>query len=151
MTISDAAPHHLYIDVLGAPRQLGVEKAASFVIGPEVSPVEAMDQARAVVAPQLARFLQGLPDADWVRGDALAVLTELVDVTARYRAGVDLRGRVAFDGSHVTVTVSEMDRALPAPEDEPGLYLVHRAADDIGQYAGDDGGRVTWASIPART
>ncbi|MET8696835.1 hypothetical protein ABZV65_30345 [Streptomyces bauhiniae] len=151
MTISDATPHHWPLDLLGAPQQLGVENAASFAIGPEVSPVEAMDQALAVVAPQLARFLLGLPDADWVYRDALAVLTELVDVTARYRASVDLRGRVAFDGSHVTVTVNEMDCALPAPEDEPGLYLVHRAADDVGQYAGDEGGWVTWASIPART
>lgn len=108
-----------------------------------------MEQAGAVVAMALPMFLRDLPHAAETCAAVQAVLTELVDVTARHKAGLDLVGKVTYDGAHVTVTVGDMDCPLPAPEEEPGLYLVHRIASDVGQYAGDHGGRVTWAAVPA--
>ncbi|MFJ4084995.1 hypothetical protein ACIP2Z_39380 [Streptomyces iakyrus] len=95
----------------------------------------------------LPRLLEGVSDE--TGAVVRAILTELVDVTARHGAGGDLVASVAYDGVHVTVSVGDMGRALPAPEEEPGLYLVHRLASDVGQYAGDQGGRVTWAAVPA--
>lgn len=108
-----------------------------------------MEQAGAMVTMSLPRFLKGTPGAEETCAAVQAVVTELVDVTARHKAGTDLVGSVAFDGSHVTVSVGDMDCELPAPEEEPGLYLVHRVAAEVGQYAGDHGGRVTWAAVPA--
>jgi hypothetical protein len=130
-----------------ALRQLAAASSISFAIGPETSPVEAMERSVALVAMSLPTFLEGVPGAGLVCADVQAVLTELVDVTARHKAGLDLVGRAVFDGSHVTVSVGEMNRPLPPAQEEPGLYLVHRLADDVGQHAGDHGGRVTWASI----
>ncbi|MET8717443.1 hypothetical protein ABZV52_30205 [Streptomyces sp. NPDC004735] len=124
-----------------------MESCIDFAIGPETSPGEAMERAGAMVALSLPRFLDGVPGAEEICSAAIAVLTELVDVTARHKAGIDLVGRVLWDGSHVTVSVGDMDRPLPAAEEEPGLYLVHRIAVDVGQYAGDMGGRVTWAAV----
>ncbi|AJC54460.1 hypothetical protein [Streptomyces sp. 769] len=49
----------------------------------------------------------------------LAVLTELVDVTARHRVSVDLAGRISYDGSHVLISIGEIDQTLPEPDDEP--------------------------------
>jgi hypothetical protein len=128
-----------------------VESRVDFVIGPEATPVEAMEQAGAVVTMSLPRFLEGMPGAEKTCADVQAVLTELVDVTARHKAGTDMVCAVAFDGAHVTVSVGDMGRTLPAPEEEPGLYLVRRVASEVGQYAGDLGGRVTWAAISARS
>ncbi|MGV9509397.1 hypothetical protein ACWDQZ_27730 [Streptomyces tendae] len=127
----------------------GAESSLTFSVGPDVSPVAAMERASAMVAMALPRFLSGAPNADDVCAAAQAVLTELVDVTARHKASGHLVGRVAYDGAHVTVSVGDMGRTLPAPEEEPGLYLVHRVADEVGQYAGDMGGRVTWAAVAA--
>ncbi|MGW2550016.1 hypothetical protein [Streptomyces sp. NPDC001635] len=155
MTISDAAPHNWPQhhapagDTDLAHVLLGEESSLGFTIGPEASPVEAMEQACAMAALSLPRFLSGLPGADDTCARVQSVLTELVDITARHKAGIDLVGRVAFDGAHITVSVGDMDCPLPAPEEEPGLYLVHRVAHEVGQYAGDMGGRVTWAAVRA--
>jgi hypothetical protein len=101
-----------------------------------------------MAALTLPRFLAGAPRAEEVCALAQAVLTELVDITARHRASLDLVGRIVYDGAHVTVSVGDMARPLPSPEEEPGLYLVHRVAIEVGQHEGDFGGRVTWASVP---
>ncbi|MBZ6253653.1 hypothetical protein KVH27_35480 [Streptomyces olivaceus] len=156
MTISATGPHSwpprtTAVRDLGAaaPLHLGAESSLTFSIGSSTSPVEAMARAGAMTAMTLPRFLGQAPNADEVCAAAQAVLTELVDVTSRHRASTDLVGRVAYDGAHVTVSVGDMGRTLPAPEEEPGLYLVHRVADEVGQYAGDMGGRVTWAAVAA--
>ncbi|OEJ21020.1 hypothetical protein [Streptomyces subrutilus] len=127
-----------------------MDSAIDFTIGPEVTSVQAMAQATAMIRMTLPMFLSDVPEQAEVCRAVESVVTELVDVTARHKAGVDLVGRVAFDGTHVTVSVGDIKGALPAPEQEPGLYLVHRLADEVGQYAGDFGGRVTWAAVPAR-
>jgi hypothetical protein len=155
VTISDAAPHNWNPRTTvtageSTPLAIGVESSVDFVIGPGTSPVDAMQQAAAMVALALPRFLEGAPEADEVCAAAQAVLTELVDVTARHRAGDDLVGRVSFDGLYVTVSVGDMAGALPAPEDEPGLFLVHRLATVVRQHAGTMGGLVTWAAVPVR-
>ena len=127
-----------------------VDNSIEFRLGPEHTPVQSMRRARGFVAKVLPALLAGAPSAKVVAETALAVLTELVDVAARHRASVDLSGRVSYDGEHVLITVGEMSRPLPAPEEEPGLFLVHRLADDIGQHRGDGDGYATWASIPVR-
>ncbi|MEU6462174.1 hypothetical protein [Streptomyces sp. NPDC046976] len=127
-----------------------IEKSIEFRLGPEYTPVESMRRARGFVAMVLPALLDGRNDAGAVMEETLAVLAELVDITARHRASVDLGGRVSYDGEHVLITVGEMDQPLPHPEEEPGLYLVRRLADDIGQHRSDDGGYETWASIPVR-
>ncbi|MFF8696290.1 hypothetical protein ACF08W_29165 [Streptomyces sp. NPDC015144] len=152
MTISDAAPHNWPPHALGeggAALLLGVENSVDFVIGPDVSPLEAMERANATGALILPRLLEGAPYVDRTHDNVQAVLQELVDVTARHSAGAGLVARLAYDGAHVTVSVGDMDGTLPAPEVEPGLYLVYRLASDVGQYVGDHGGRVTWAAVPA--
>ncbi len=128
---------------------LGVENSLEFRIGPERQPAEAVRRSSRFAAMVLPALLGEMPEAADVAESVLGVLTELVDVTARHRASVDLAGRISFDGAHVLLTVGEMDRALPDPEVEPGLYLVHRLVDDIGHYRGDEAGYVTWASVPA--
>ncbi|MFB6700280.1 hypothetical protein [Streptomyces rubiginosohelvolus] len=156
MTISDTTPHNAPArtsNPAGADASalftMAVESSVDFTLGPDVTPVEAMERAGAMVELSLPRFLAGVPGAEQTCAAVLSVLTELVDLTARYKAGLDLVGRVVWDGHHVTVSVGDMGRSLPAPEEEPGLYLVNRLAADIGQYAGDHGGRVTWASVTA--
>lgn len=156
MTISDIGPHNLTSrrtagrGIATDPALLfGVENSVDFVIDAGVSPVQAMEQARALAALALPRMLEGSRDVAGISADVQAVLGELVDVTARYTIGSGLVARIAYDGSHVMLTVGEMVCALPAPEEEPGLYLVHGRAAEVGQYAGDHGGRVTWASVPA--
>ncbi|MEU5748271.1 hypothetical protein ABZ804_22365 [Streptomyces sp. NPDC047726] len=155
MTISDATPHNwpprpAFAGASeAAPNPLGVESSIDFVIGPEASPIEAMERAGAMAALSLPSFLEGVAGAENTCAAVQAVLTELVDVTARHKAGPDLVARLTFDGAHVTVSVGDINRPLPAPEEEPGLYLVHRVASDTGQYAGDNGGRVTWAAVNA--
>ncbi|GAB2966087.1 hypothetical protein GCM10023080_029900 [Streptomyces pseudoechinosporeus] len=130
---------------LGLP---DVENSIEFRLGPEHTPVQSMRRARGFVAKVLPALLAGAPNAKAVEEATLAVLTELVDVTARHRASIDLSGRVSYDEDHVLITVGEMNRPLPAPEEEPGLFLVHRLTDDIGQYRGDEAGDVTWVSVP---
>jgi hypothetical protein len=127
----------------------GVESSVDFVIGPEVSALKAMEQARALAALALPRMLGGVPGVAAISADVQAVLLELVDVTVRHTVGAGLFARIAYDGAHVTVSVGDMVGTLPAPEVEPGLYLVHRLASEVGQYAGDHGGRVTWAAVPS--
>ncbi|MGX1267982.1 hypothetical protein [Streptomyces phaeoluteigriseus] len=137
----------------GAAASHGVpdlDNSIEFRLGPEHTPVQSMRRARGFVARVLPALLAGAPHAKAVEEAALAVLTELVDVTARHRASVDLSGRVSYDGDHVLITVGEMGRPLPAPEEEPGLFLVHRMVDDIGQHCGDGDGYATWVSIPVR-
>lgn len=152
MTISDATPHNT---TQGGPCEEMVTGALSavnsvhFTLGPHVTAVEAMQQATATAASVLPSLLAGLPDAARVGAEVQAVLTELVDVTARYRAGLDLVVSIECDGQHVTVSAGEMSRPLPPPEEEPGLYLVHRMAVEVGQHEGDLGGRVTWAALRA--
>ncbi|MFI5990322.1 hypothetical protein ACIBAC_00510 [Streptomyces sp. NPDC051362] len=120
-----------------------------FTIGPETNAVQAVERATATVNMALPRFLAGAQGSSQTCNNILAVLTELVDLTARYKAGRDLVGSVTWDGQHAMVSVGDMRCPLPAPEEEPGLYLVHRLADRVSQYAGDMGGRVTWAAVAA--
>ncbi|WP_328491203.1 ATP-binding protein [Streptomyces zaomyceticus] len=156
MTISDAVPHNsplraAFLGEGGASPALllGIENSVNFAIGRDVSPTEAMDCADAMAVLALPRMLEGAPNKLGTCDAVRAVLTELVDLTARYPATADasLVVRLTYDGEHVTVSVGDMGRELPRPEEEPGLYLVHRMAADTGQYAGDHGGRVTWAAI----
>ncbi len=159
MTISDALPP-LWVSTLqtaaarqgaAAPQGLpDVESLIEFRLGPEHTPVQSMRRARGFLAKVLPALLAGAPSAKAVEEATLAVLTELVDVTARHRGGIDLSGRVSYDGDHVLITVGEMDRPLPGPHEEPGLFLVHRLVDDIGQHRDDGDGYATWASIPVR-
>ncbi|MFJ4880101.1 hypothetical protein ACIP93_33505 [Streptomyces sp. NPDC088745] len=157
MTIFDAIPHNWPLRTAFPGEEdassplLDVENSVDFVIASEVSPVEAMERAVALSAVALPRMLQGAPDLVRTCDNVKAVLAELVDVTARNQASDALIARIAYDGAHVTVSVGEMGRPLPAPEEEPGLYLVHRIASEVGQYAGDHGGRVTWAAVAAGT
>ncbi|MGG7574191.1 hypothetical protein [Streptomyces sirii] len=129
---------------------LGATNSLEFRLGPEHKPADALRRSHRFAAMVLPALLAPLPDAAGVAEAVLAVLGELVDVAARHRASVDLSGRISCDGAHVLLTVGEMDRPLPEPEEEPGLFLVRRLTDDIGQYLGDEGGHVTWASVPAR-
>ncbi|MFG2512610.1 hypothetical protein [Streptomyces sp. NPDC048584] len=159
MTISDAMPQ-LWASRLqfaavrsGTGVSLGLpnlEDSIEFRLGPEHTAVQSMRRARSFVAKVLPTLLAGASNVEAVEEATLAVLTELVDVTARHRASVDLSGRVSYDGDHVLITVGEMGRPLPAPEEEPGLFLVHRLTDDIGQYRSDEAGYVTWVSVPFR-
>ncbi|MGI5337760.1 hypothetical protein ACQEVS_10325 [Streptomyces sp. CA-181903] len=156
MTFPDAMPLLLTpsrrpnTGTAGAAAQiLGTENSLEFRVGPECRPTEAMDRATGFTSLVLPALLPATPEAASTVDTTLAVLTELVDITARHRASVDLSGRVSYDGSHVLITVGDMDQRLPEPEEEPGLFLVHRLTDDIGQYRGDEAGYTTWASIPA--
>lgn len=126
-----------------------MDSCIDFAIGPEASPVEAMERAGAMTSLSLPRLLEETPGATDTLSAVQAVLTELVDVTARHKAGLDLVVRLAFDGAHVTVSVGDMDCPLPAAAEEPGLYLVYGVASEVGQHVGDNGGRVTWAAVPA--
>lgn len=130
-----------------SPWPFTVDSSIDFTIGPAATPDQAMKQATAMVRMTLPMFLVDVADVTVVCHAVESVVTELVDVTARHKAGVDLVGKVSFDGSHVTVSVGDMTGPLPTPEQEPGLYAVHRLADEVGQYAGDLGGRVTWAAL----
>ncbi|MFM9698844.1 hypothetical protein [Streptomyces europaeiscabiei] len=132
---------------LGLPE---IENSLEFRLGPEHNSVQSMRRARGFVAKVLPALLACSPNANVVEEATLAVLTELVDITARHRASIDLSGRVSYDGEHVLIGVGEMDQPLPGPEEEPGLFIVHRLVDDIGQYRGDGDGYATWASIPVR-
>ncbi|MFK0294273.1 hypothetical protein ACIQU6_27900 [Streptomyces sp. NPDC090442] len=159
MTISDAMPMLLASGLRStttthlegsAPQQaLGQETSLEFRIGPEHGPTEVLRRARRFAAMVLPALLGSAPEAEPLGEAVLAVLTELVDVTARHRASVDLAGRISYDGSHALVSIGEMNRILPEPQEEPGLYLVHRVAEDLGQHEGFDGGYVTWAAIRA--
>lgn len=159
MTISDAVPllwssslrTHAARQNTAVTQVLGATNSLEFRLGPEHKPAEALHRSRRFAAMVLPALLGEIPDAAAVVESVLGVLTELVDVTARYRASVDLAGRISCDGAHVLLTLGEMDRPLPDPEAEPGLFIVHRSVDDIGQYRGDEGGHVIWASVPVRS
>ncbi|MGW3627617.1 hypothetical protein [Streptomyces sp. NPDC000880] len=158
MTISDATPSNRAAATSAASTMCtapwlatSMESCIDFTIGPEATPVQAIEQATAMARMTLPMSLQGVPDSAALCSAVESVLTELVDVTARHRASLDLVGKMAYDGSHITVSVGDMGRALPTPEEEPGLYLVRRVADEMGQYAGDHGGLVTWAAVAVRT
>ncbi|MCX4677692.1 hypothetical protein OG413_20685 [Streptomyces sp. NBC_01433] len=125
-----------------------MDRTITFAVGPEVKPADAHVRATAFVRRTLPMLLEGTPTADVVGRDVLAVVTELVDITARDRHSTDVFGSVVFDGTHVTVSVGNMHSTLPTPEEEPGLYLVRGLAEDLGQYRGDGGGFATWASVP---
>ncbi|MEU9783635.1 hypothetical protein AB0H92_22170 [Streptomyces phaeochromogenes] len=160
MTISDAMSP-LWVSSLQtaaarqattAPRRLpDLENSIEFRLGPERTPVQSMRRARGFAAKVLPTLLAGAPNANVVEEMTLAVLTELVDVTARHCASIDLSGRISCDGDHVLITIGEMDQQLPDSEEEPGLFLVRRLTDEIGQYRGDEAGYVTWASVPVRS
>ncbi|NEA53505.1 hypothetical protein G3I60_04890 [Streptomyces sp. SID13666] len=128
-----------------------MNREITFTLGPEVSPLDAMARTAAFVRRTLPMLLKGNPVADATSRDVLAVVTEITDITARHRCNADIIGRVVFDGAHITVSMGQMHRLLPAPEEEPGLYLVRRLVDDLGQYRGDEGGYTTWASVPVRS
>ncbi|MFJ9416637.1 hypothetical protein ACIRPT_20945 [Streptomyces sp. NPDC101227] len=128
-----------------------VNRDIAFAVGPHVEAADTMTRAAAFVRRTLPMLLKGEANVDTISRDVLAVVTELVDITARHRCSIDILGRVVFDGAHVTVSVGEMCGPLPAPDEEPGLYLVRRLADDLGQYCGDAGGYVIWASVPVRS
>ncbi|MFI5664377.1 hypothetical protein [Streptomyces sp. NPDC051684] len=156
MTISDAMPQ-LWASSLrttaagnaaATTQVLDAEKSLDFRIGPECAPARAMQRATRFAAMVLPALLAEAPDPEAAADTVLQVHGELVDVTARHRASLDVAGRISFDGDHVLITVEEMDQPLPAPEAEPGLYLVHRLTDDRGQYCGEAGGFTTWASVP---
>ncbi|MFD7334853.1 hypothetical protein ACFV98_02470 [Streptomyces violascens] len=132
-------------------RHLTMDSDITFAIGPEAPPVEAVARAQAFARRTLPMLLKGESSADATSRDVLALVTELIDITARHRCSTDILGRIVFDGIHVIVSVGEMRGPLPAPEEEPGLYLVHRLVDDLGQYRGDEGGYTTWASVPIRS
>ncbi|MFZ3557115.1 hypothetical protein [Streptomyces sp. BH055] len=156
MTISDAMPQ-LWASSLrttaaanaaATTQVLGAENSLDFRIGPECAPSRAMHRATRFAAMVLPALLAKAPNAQAVTDAALQVLGELVDITARHRVSLDVAGRISYDGDHVLITVEEMDQPLPAPEVEPGLYLVHRLADERGQYRGETGGFTIWASVP---
>ncbi|WP_370418929.1 hypothetical protein AB8O64_10755 [Streptomyces sp. QH1-20] len=158
MTISDAVPllwasslrHPAASKNAAVPQILSTPNSLEFRVGPERSPAQTVHRSHRFASMMLPALLGELSQAAAVAEQVLAVLTELVDITARHRASVDLSGRISCDGSHVLLTIGEADRPLPTPEDEPGLFLVHRLTDDLGQYRGDEGGHVTWTSVPVR-
>ncbi|MFD3514821.1 hypothetical protein [Streptomyces sp. NPDC058657] len=127
---------------------LTMNRDITFTVGPEVKAADAMTRAVAFVRRTLPMVLKGAADSDAITRSVLEVVTELVDITARHRHSADILGRVAFDGAHATISVGEMRGALPAPEEEPGLYLVGRLVDDLGQHQEDGGGYITWAAVP---
>ncbi|BCL31017.1 hypothetical protein ACFFS2_03505 [Streptomyces aurantiacus] len=129
----------------------GVENSIEFRLGPGYAPAQSIRRARGFAIMMLPTLLAGAPNANVVEEVVLTVLTELVDVTARHRASIDLSGRISHDGDHVLITIGEMDQPLPDPEEEPGLFLVRRLTDEIGQYRGDEAGHVTWVSVPVRS
>ncbi|MFE0058726.1 hypothetical protein [Streptomyces sp. NPDC059003] len=159
MTISDAVPLPWASSLESSatrgssaePRVLGTVNSLEFRVGPERSPAQVVHSSRRFATMVLPALLGELPQAETLAQQVLAVLTELVDVTARHRGSVDLGGRISRDEGHVLVTVGEMGRPLPDPGEEPGLFLVQRLVDDIGQYRGEEGGYTTWASVPARS
>ncbi|NGO66993.1 ATP-binding protein [Streptomyces boncukensis] len=154
MTISDTTPHK-WVSALRtrvaepdrAPWASAVENSLEVRLSAEHPPTEAIRRVRSFVETFLPALLPGRPE---MQETVLAVLTELVDITARHQHCPDLEGRISTDGAHVMLTLGEMDRPLPSPDEEPGLYLVHRLVDDIGQYRGDQGGHATWASVPLK-
>lgn len=140
----------LLLPALAPGPQLVLDREIAFCVGPDVAPADAMERAVATVRRALPLLLKGVPSALAVSEDVLAVTRELVDVTARDRSSVDILGRVTFDGMHITVSVGEKREPLPSPEVEPGLFIVHRLADEVGQYRGDENGYVVWAAVSGK-
>ncbi|MFE3139719.1 hypothetical protein [Streptomyces scopuliridis] len=148
MTISEDRMIHTRSAL--AASLLSTQTSLDMRTGPQHSSAEALKRVNATARRMMPRLLVDAPEADVLTNTVLSVLTELVDVTTRHQASVDLAGRIAYDGSHVLLTVGEMNRPLPESEEEPGLFLVHRLVDDVGQYRGDEDGYVTWVSVPVR-
>ncbi|MFJ7054659.1 hypothetical protein ACIQU7_23410 [Streptomyces albidoflavus] len=123
--------------------QLAAPASLSLVIGPELTPVKAIEQAAATLDMLLAEMLT----ADAFQA-VRAVAVELVDLAARYAGSEDLTLAVDIDAAYATVTAGEMRCPLPAPDEEPGLYLVQRTATAVMQHRGAGGGFVTWAAVP---
>ncbi|RLU79933.1 hypothetical protein CTZ27_35880 [Streptomyces griseocarneus] len=132
-------------------RQLVMSREITFCLGPGTAPTDAMERSAAFAHRTLPMLLKDAPAAQAASDDVISVVRELVDITARDRHGADILGRIVFDGTHITVSVGEKQGPLPQPDDEPGLYLVRRLVDDIGQYRGDNSGYVTWASVPVHS
>ncbi|MFF0481882.1 hypothetical protein [Streptomyces sp. NPDC004435] len=146
-----AAEHGLDVGLLlpslGPSSRLVLGREAAFCVGPDVAPADAMERAVATARRALPLLLKGTPAALAASENVLSVVRELVDITARDRSSTDILGRITFDGAHVTVSVGEKRQPLPRPEVEPGLYLVNRIADEVGQYRGDENGYVVWAAV----
>ncbi|MEN8652557.1 hypothetical protein ABCR94_18620 [Streptomyces sp. 21So2-11] len=73
-----------------------MDRDITFTIGPETKPIDAMKRAAAFVRRTLPMLLKGEQSAGVLSQDVLAVVTELVDITARHRCGTDVLGRVVF-------------------------------------------------------
>ncbi|WP_190128400.1 hypothetical protein [Streptomyces mashuensis] len=131
-------------------RQLAMSREITFCLGTSTAPASPMERAAAFARRTLPMLLKGAPAAQAASDDVISVVRELVDIASRDRHGPDILGRIVFDGTHITVSVGEKQGPLPQPDDEPGLYLVRRLTDDIGQYRGDNAGYVTWASVPVQ-
>ena len=78
------------------------------------------------------------------------VVRHLVDVASRGVAGEHIVCELWHDDRHVCVSVEELAGPAPTPADEPALLEVDRLTEDRGQYAGDRGGTVMWASVRIR-
>jgi hypothetical protein len=122
-----------------------VENPVGFGIGPEGRPAEAMGWASTM---ELPRFMEGAPRAEETCPPILTVLTGLVDVTARRKAGIDLVCATAYGGAHRTVSAGDMVRMLPEPEEEPSLCPVRRLAVEVGRCAHDHGERIARVRCP---
>ncbi|MEU8540819.1 hypothetical protein AB0C52_12680 [Streptomyces sp. NPDC048717] len=127
--------------------QLALGREIAFSVGPDVAPIDAMERAVATVRRMLPMLLKEAPVALAVSEEVLAVTRELVDIAARDRSSVDILGRVTLDDAHITISVGEKRCPLPRPDVEPGLYLVHRLAEEVGQYRGDGNGYIMWAAV----
>ncbi|MEW1701019.1 hypothetical protein ACIQCR_16735 [Streptomyces sp. NPDC093249] len=134
------------VPLLAAGARLLLDREVTFCLGSQVAPGEAMERAVATVRRALPALL-GAASASRTADEVVDVVRELVDIVARDRIGADILGRVTADEGHVTVSVGERRRQLPSPGSEPGLYLVNRHADEVGQYRGDEGGYIVWAAI----
>ncbi|MFJ2745280.1 hypothetical protein ACIO3O_37110 [Streptomyces sp. NPDC087440] len=127
------------------PQLLGTRSCARLSVDTDRRAAERCSAfARTVLGP----FLGDHPDPGPLVDNVVAVITELVDVASRTTRRSTIVCVVEFDGSHFMVSVEEIHGRLPHPQDEPGLYLVHRVADEVGQHLGDHGGTVIWASVP---
>ncbi|MYW67218.1 hypothetical protein GTY65_24580 [Streptomyces sp. SID8379] len=128
-----------------------MDRTITFCVGPAVKPVDAMARSVALVRRTLPMLLGDTAHSTATLTEgALAVINELVDITARHRIpGTDLTGHLAWDGTHALITIGDMDIALPPAEEEPGMFTVRNWAESIGQHRGDRGGWSTWAAVRA--
>jgi hypothetical protein len=112
-------------------------------------------QAKPDAAPRCAAFARnvlrafttGLQNADEAVSSALAAAYELADTAARRAWGEAFNADLTYDGQHVMISVGDI-HPIDNCENEPGLFLVKRVADDVGEHSGEYGGSIIWASIP---